>query len=608
MQCADGPDGARYIADMYREVIEHPKSLPPAIKKHLDLTSGRDRGRIYRLVPEGFQRPSVPKMSKYSTTQLVAALDHPNAWHRETAARLLYERRDMRSRKPLEQIARDGKSAQGRIAALYALAGLDLLSGETLVEAMRDEHERVRQQAVRLSEPLAGDSPLLRGALFKLTEDPSLAVRYQLAFSLGELSGPQRDGALATLLRSDGQDTWLRLAVATSLHEGSGNVLRAVCDEEDFMQSPHASAVLQQLAAQIGKQQKPEDIAEVIGVLAANGKANAAVSASILRGLNAREGSALRARIDAATGGQAEQQIETLVAGAARQAADESLPVNQRVEAIALMRLGSPDDVRPHLSRLLSPEEPQPIQHAALDALASFDGVATAELIIERWQSFTPQLRRRAGDALFSREAWVAIALDALDKEQVPMADFQREHFARFESSSDAQLAQRVKKVLSQRRVSPRAEVVANYARVITSAGNSKNGLAAFTKHCAACHKVGNVGHAVGPPLAAMRSRGAEAILVNVLDPNREVNPQYVSYTVVTNRGRTFSGMIIAESAGSITLSRGQGEQQTILRGDIDTINSTGKSLMPEEFEKEIDQQTMGDLLAFLLGAKESDK
>ena len=67
-QFANAPDGTLYIIDVYREVIEHPASLPPVIKKHLDLTSGRDRGRIYRIVPEGFQAAAA------------AATERPRAW------------------------------------------------------------------------------------------------------------------------------------------------------------------------------------------------------------------------------------------------------------------------------------------------------------------------------------------------------------------------------------------------------------------------------------------------------------------------------------------------------------------------------------------------
>jgi len=94
VQLANGPDGALYLCDMYREVIEHPWSLPDSLKKHLDLNSGNDRGRIYRVVPERFQQPRLPRLSQATINELVKTLEHPNGWHRDTAARLLYERQD----------------------------------------------------------------------------------------------------------------------------------------------------------------------------------------------------------------------------------------------------------------------------------------------------------------------------------------------------------------------------------------------------------------------------------------------------------------------------------------------------------------------------------
>src|SRR5262249_1033236 len=107
-----------------------------------------------------------------------------------------------------------------------------------------------------------------------------------------------------------------------------------------------------------------------------------------------------------------------------------------------------------------------------------------------------------------------------------------------------------------------------------------------------------------GPSLAALQNRGAEAILLNVLDPNREVNPQYVNYVVMTKDGRTFTGMIAAETATSVTLKRGDNLSDTILRIDIDRIGSTGLSLMPEGLEQQIDRQGMADLIAYLMSLK----
>ena len=119
MQFANAPDGTLYILDMYREVIEHPLSLPPVIKKHLDLTSGRDRGRIYRVVPAGFRQPALPKLAQATAPVLVALLQHPNGWHRDAAARLLYEKQDQAAVPGLVKLATTSELPLARLHALW---------------------------------------------------------------------------------------------------------------------------------------------------------------------------------------------------------------------------------------------------------------------------------------------------------------------------------------------------------------------------------------------------------------------------------------------------------------------------------------------------------
>src|SRR2546429_3014443 len=137
VQMANAPDGALYIADMYRETIEHPWSLPESLKKFLDLNSGNDRGRIYRIVPEGFQQPTLPHLGTATTKELVALLESPNGWQRDTAARLLYERQDESAVRPLEKLLNNSGSPVARMHALYALAGLAALTQTHLLQIGR---------------------------------------------------------------------------------------------------------------------------------------------------------------------------------------------------------------------------------------------------------------------------------------------------------------------------------------------------------------------------------------------------------------------------------------------------------------------------------------
>jgi putative heme-binding domain-containing protein len=155
-------------------------------------------------------------------------------------------------------------------------------------------------------------------------------------------------------------------------------------------------------------------------------------------------------------------------------------------------------------------------------------------------------------------------------------------------------------KVANKNQLSSRSEVLAAYRETLTTAGDVSRGKQVFSKICAACHQFGGVGHAIGPNLATMRNRGPDAVLTNVLAPNQEVNPQYVNYIVVTTDGRQLTGMIAAETATSVTLKRAENQSDTVLRIDIEELRSTGVSLMPEGMEKQIDKQSMADLLEFL--------
>ena len=115
-----------------------------------------------------------------------------------------------------------------------------------------------------------------------------------------------------------------------------------------------------------------------------------------------------------------------------------------------------------------------------------------------------------------------------------------------------------------------------------------------------ACHRLGPKGANVGPNLASSPSRDPEALLVNILDPNQYVVPSYEQFVVVEKSGRTFTGIIASQTATSVTILREQGLRDVILRGDIEELTSTGRSLMPEGLEKTINHQEMADLLAFL--------
>jgi putative membrane-bound dehydrogenase-like protein len=605
VQFANAPDGSLYILDMYREVIEHPASLPPVIKKHLDLTSGRDRGRIYRVVPEGFKQPTVPKLAGASTEALVAHLQHPSGWQRDAAARLLYEHQDQSAVPMLEKLASDSPLPLARLHAICALDGLSAGSEKALLPRLADEHAGVREHAVRLAEKLARGSEAIRKQLLAMIDDDQPRVRYQLAFSLGELPpSPERTAALVKLAKRDIADGYLRVAVLSSLGENAGAALGQLANDAEFTDSREGREMLASLAAQIGRQQRPEDIAEMLQALSALAKANSPALPILIQRLAARSGTPLAEQIAAATGGKAETLMKSLLATAAKRAGDETAPLKTRVASIEQLRLGTFADEKERLASLLSPAAAAELQAATLSTLASFDAADVAEVIVSRFAGLSPRLKGQATDVLLSRPTWINALLAALEKGELSIGDIDPVKLKLLAEHSNATLRTRANKLLVNNQLGRRSDVVDAYRGCLETKGDAQRGKQIFTKTCAACHKVQSIGNDIGPNLAAMKARGPEAILLNVLDPNREVNPQYLNYAVLTADGRQLTGLIAAETATSITLRRADNATDTVLRIDIEQLKSTGMSLMPEGLEKQIDQQSMADLLEFLKTAE----
>ncbi|MBI5760010.1 MAG: dehydrogenase, partial [Planctomycetales bacterium] len=219
----NAPDGTLHVLDMYRETIEHPWSIPDDIRAQLDLTSGRDRGRIYRLSPPNFKVPPPPKLSQASTAELVAQLANPNSWWRETAQRLLIERNDIpdmfllqrvlsrstpmkgtgvkgrgesRSNSPSATKTSDTPESLARLHALWTLHTLNHLGNNNLKTALGDGHSGVRENAVRIAELRLTAAELdakhpLSNDLLSLTNDPDIRVRFRLALLLGAIHPDQ---------------------------------------------------------------------------------------------------------------------------------------------------------------------------------------------------------------------------------------------------------------------------------------------------------------------------------------------------------------------------------------------------------------------------------
>ena len=600
VQMANAPDGTLYVLDFCRELIEGAAFLPPEFLKHLDVTSGNDRGRIYRIAPRDFKYPGPPRLGDASTRELVALLEHPNGWHRDTASRLLYQRQESSVSTALRTLASESKLAEGRVGALYSLEGIGTLDEATLLPALQDPEPLVRAHALRLSEPMVSESPALAARICEMISDVDPRVRYQLAFSLGAARGRARNTAIATLVMENGADRWMRLALASSLFEGAGPVFAALGADTDFRSSNHGSQFLVELAGQIGANNRADEIAIVIRTLELFTESEKTLGPRVVEAIASSQKGEARQRILSAAGGKAAEILAQLLIEARTIAVDPDQDGTRRAEAIRSLRLAPLADVQPLLADMLDLKQPGLVQSATLETLGSYPDNEVALLIISHWREMSPALRATAAETLLSRPGWIAILLDAVEKKSIGRGDIDPTRVELLKQHPDNEISSRVESIFGSTSLGRREDVIRQYRDVLKLNGDAVRGKEFFKKVCSACHQLEGVGTVVGADLKAIRNRGMEAVLLNVLDPNREVKPRFLTYSIVTDDGRSLAGMIQTENANSLTLRRPDGTTLDIQRGEIEALRSTGLSFMPEGLEKQLAPQAMADLLAYL--------
>lgn len=215
-----GPDGALWVVDMYRGVIQHKSFLSKTLRKHIrerKLDAPIGMGRIWRIVPENAKPGPLPKLPRASTAELVAQLEHPNGWWRDTAQRLLVERRDPAAVPALLELARSASLAPARLHALWTLDGMDQLDPQTVESALGNVEPKIRAAAIRLSGRFVNDSPTLKGRLLAMIEDRAPEVQFQLMLTLGDLRDDRALQAMVSLFASAASHPYMADATVTGL-------------------------------------------------------------------------------------------------------------------------------------------------------------------------------------------------------------------------------------------------------------------------------------------------------------------------------------------------------------------------------------------------------
>lgn len=615
---ANGPDGTLYIVDMYRAVIEHPDWMPPELRNRKDLLDGNDRGRIWRvksdesIMPQ--ERPDHP-LDKLNIPSLVRLLDHRNSWHRETAFRLLLERNRDEVLDALKANWKQNRLTRSRLPLLWMIKLLDpRLTPAVLAWAETDNRDpRVREQVFAL----IGDNldELLPDDVDELAlEETDERVRFRLAL---DLSGRSTDTvierkALVRLLDRGVEDPWLRTAVCTMKSDPPQILLSDILDRWMTLKKLPAGGaeLIEQLSEIVAVQLDPKPsqllLSKIVGFrIADDPNGSIEVAAAGVRGIGLGASrrsttlSVLRREMNSAEQTQLADLFKVqqkIVQDTYEHEARRSIAIR----AIRTLAFGEPSESMDVLLNLAISGHEVPIRLAALEALTKIASPDVSARILQVYESQTPTIRRAMLDLLLSNEQNVTALLTALERNQLNLSEIDPVRQTRLSKYPVKSLSVRAEKLFSSSVSSDREAVIAKYQSATTEKGDALKGKAIFEKNCVSCHRIANFGTNVGPDIGDTRDKLPSYLLANILDPNRVVDANYFGYVLVTKNGKSFTGLIKAETSTSITIRMPEGKEETILRSDIEDLKTSGQSLMPVGLEKTIDVQQMTDLITFL--------
>jgi putative membrane-bound dehydrogenase-like protein len=546
-----GPDGAIYICDIYRRWIDHARFFPEEFVKTHDMRQGENHGRIWRVVPKGKKAPNIEAAPK-ETEKLVSWLENENAWQRETAQRLLAERNNGSKIKPLK------------------------------------EHDERRQMLAILN-----------------AKDPN-----GLAASNPAATANTRAGVMANPRWSN--DEWMARAVLATSANNSGYVIRALVENTSYIvaYSPQKSNVIRSFASSTAAGGSQADLVEAMDAFKVKPGQILWWKPALLQGLAdglPKSGGKLSVKSLAEFVARqpkgfedAAKEIAALQSKIDDIIADSKAPLDQRLAVLPLLASRKWAAVEPVMKNLLTSNQPTELTAATVALLKKFSATSTSPLIYELLPKAGPGLKRDLVTILTANATTALELFKRMEKGEFPPAWVDVEKRWAYQRGK-GEMAELAKKLFGEAN-SDRAKVVTSYLDAAKKPGDAKKGQQVFATICITCHKHGTMGVDVGPPISDVKVKPPEALLSDILDPNRMFEARWSAYSIETNDGRTLSGLIQSETPDAVVLAMMGGAKETISRSAIKDMKSLDRTLMPDGLEAAISKEQMSDLLAFLLG------
>jgi putative membrane-bound dehydrogenase-like protein len=633
-----GPDGNVWIIDWYAYIVQH-NPTPPGWKTGKGgayETELRDKkhGRIYRLVCKNAKPAQQITLKDATPEKLVATLKNDNMFWRLHAQRLLVERGNPDVIGPLAKVAKahsidDIGLDTAAIHALWTLQGLGGVEGghdETIDAMVTCQHSRsgaVRRAVALLTQGAFAESLILKDA------DPHV----RLAALLDMVDNRSNELSANIIIRAladsaNMSDRWIPDAITIAAARNDIHFLNAIAaSKESFV--PRALQIVGIVSEHYARGGPSESVGSLLAVM---GDADAKHVEIILAGISNGWPKDKRAvlteecekamakmfgRISTGAKGQLvrlatlwgskafEKQAEEIGKTLLATIGDEKQTDSDRIAAARqLVEFRANDDETvTKLLDVLTPRTPPQIAVGFLDALSASQSPTVGPAVVERLEGWSPATRIGAVRLLLGRPESTRALLNGLDKGQVQLGELSLDQKQTLAAHPDKRIAFRARRLMERGGALPspdRQKVIDSLVSLTKRTGDTAVGKAVFKKHCATCHMHNGEGNKIGPDLSGVAVHPKEHLIVDILDPSRSVEGNFRVYQVVTKDGRNFNGLLASESKTAIELIDAEAKKHVLQRDDIEVLNATNKSLMPEGFEKQMSPDELANLLEFL--------
>lgn len=632
----DGPDGALYIVDMHRAVIEHPDWMPDELKERQDLRWGETAGRIYRVTnrtaisdSRGSIKHSVD-FGKATNSQLLSTLSHPNRWARLTAARLIAQKlhaeslTQPRSPGPLQQQLRESFSdalslsampnniqhAVGVELMMWLLLNEKSLTDSQLNQAAKHSSANVKCQVIRIVETFekAVASPVtdissaeLSSIKQLLANDSDARVRFQWLMSFAvNATAEDIDSIVAIAVKSQHDELDDRIWLGKALSLLSPEVAEVVA--QDLLNSPEVDQhLLEELVRRLGWEGKAGLAEKLLANLSDKEIENFHSNESLLDEYIA--GMILRRQtwqnLSAKLSTKSVSKLEAWLSVQRADVLDESLLMALRVAALSrLIADASPETIKV-CRQLLSPDLPQ-LFAIALQALEHNDDSGVSKELVDKLVQLPPNIVGNLLQAIVRNPTWTPALLDGLEAGRVPFSIIDPATRSRLARHPNKEIAAKFNSLIDARKKTDDRFNLAEYAAALATEASVSRGKELFAKHCAACHRIADQGFSVGPDISDLRTQTPSQILTSILDPNAAIDSNFFRYTVLTLDGQVLEGLLVESNPDYVTLKMQEEKLRTIQRSDIELFQTSGLSMMPEGFENQLPPADMRDLIGYL--------